>query len=143
MSLGGVHGFEPERLRLALAKAGLSGRAAAATIGVSSQSVFSWLAGRVVPDPHSLKRLADGLGCKTTYLAPLPARPTLADFRERLGQTQADVAELVGAKGWLVSRVEHGLRWPEDLDEWARVYGVTPQVFARAWRTAPTPPAST
>jgi hypothetical protein len=105
-------------------------------MGMSETSVFRWMSGAILPDPHSLKRMAAALRCTTSYLAPMPARPTLAHHRERSGRTQADLGGVLEVPGWLVSNVEHGLRWPDDVDAWAAVYGVGPRAFTRAWRNA-------
>lgn len=131
---GGVHGFDPERLRAAQGKAGLSVRQLAAALGMTPAVVFTWRSGRARPYPRHLVRLAVALGCKTTYLAPLPDPPRLRHYRERAGLTQAELAQQLEVSPVAVSRVELGLVWPDDPAPWADAYGISLRTFSRVWR---------
>lgn len=130
----GVQGFDPNRLASARAKTGLSYRALAALLGVTYSTVRQWEHGISKPRPSYLNPLAKTLGCTVHYLAPLPSKPTLIDYRERAGLTLEDVAALVDRHFGTVSRIEHGVTWPEEPARWAEAYGLSPAVFRSAWR---------
>lgn len=130
----GVQGFDPSRLASARAKSGLSYRALAALLGVTYSTIVQWEHGANKPRPSYLAPLAEALGCSVHYLAPLPKEPTLADYRERAGLTLEDMAARVDRHLGTVSRIEHGVTWPEDPARWAAAYGLSPAVFRRAWR---------
>ena len=136
---GGVRGFDPDRLRAAQSRAGLSARQLARELGVTPGGVFSWRTGRARPFPGHLKKLADRLGCSTRFLAPLPPRPRLRDYRERAGLTQPEMAERLGGPTAAVVLVEGGSSWPDDPAWWAEAYGISVRTFTRAWRHAAEP----
>jgi len=112
----------------------------AAQLAMSPSTIFAWENGGAAPDPHSLTRLADGLNCPSTFLAPLPRRPTLADYRQRAGMTQDDIGATLGVSRALVARIERGCYWPAGATRWAKAYGLTLKGFAEAWRPNPNPP---
>lgn len=133
---GGVRGFDPQRLRAAQERTGLSIRKLAKALGVSRGAVIIWRTGRNTPEPSNLRRLAEVLGCATTDLAPLGRWPSLSDYRERLGLSQHEMGLKVGLHGSAVSMVEHGVRTPADPARWAAAYGLAPEEFSRIWRRA-------
>lgn len=133
---GGVRGFDPERLLVAQLRAGLTVRGLARDLGVSPDVVFRWRRGSRRPYPRHLVALAEALGCKVSYLAPLPERPHLGHYRERRGLTQGEVGKELGVFSAAVSAVETGVVWPGDPDRWADVYGISVRTLRRSWKSA-------
>lgn len=134
MGSGGVRGFDPERMRLARARTGLSYRQLAPIVGVSPTTLFSYETGRAKPRPPKLKALADALNCTTSYLAPLAANASLRDHREHSGLFLREIAAVLGVSEATVLRMEAGTHWPDDPERWAGAYGLTVKGFAEAWR---------
>lgn len=134
MGSGGVSEFSAERMRIARARSGLSYRQLAPLVGVSATTLFSYETGRARPRPPKLRALAEALGCKTSDLAPLPANPSLRDYREHAGMFLRDVATSLGVSDTTVLRMEDGTHWPDDPERWAAAYGLTLKGFAEAWR---------
>lgn len=134
MSPGGVSGFDPQRLRLARNKAGLSYRQVGESAGISATTVFKYEKGQSRPRAHTLRALATALDCTTAYLAPAPRRATLTQLRDAAGLSLRDIALVVGFTKNTVSRVEQGHQWPDDVQMWAAAYGLTLKQFAEAWR---------
>lgn len=130
----GVAGFDKERMRKARARAGLTYRQLAETVGVSYTVLVAYEKGHAKPRPAHLVSLAAALSCTVTYLAPMPRAPTLADYRERRGLTLTEMGELVGRHYGTVSDVEHAGWWPSSAELWAENYGLDPEEFLRAWR---------
>ncbi len=133
---GGVDGFDPEHLKIARLRAGLSSRQLSKEIGVAATTALYYEHGTARPRPSQLKRLAEVLDVPVTYLAPLPLAPTLRDLRDREGLSIHDIAATLGIGYDVVWRMEHGLRWPENERQWAAAYHLTLREFAEAWRNS-------
>ncbi len=136
MGRRGVLRFRPDRLRAARQRRGLTLSALARSIGATPSVVGRYEGGMAQPGPSALLRLAEALSVATTHLAPLSARPTLAEYRERGGLTLRIVAATTGHALSSVSRVERGQYYPSDPALWAEAYGLTPSVFRAAWEAA-------
>lgn len=104
---------------------------------VSATTLFTYETGRARPRPPKLKALADALGCETTYLAPLPRRPSLRDYREHSGLFLRDIAAQLDVAESTVMAMERGTHWPDEPDRWAEAYSLTVKAFAEAWRPVP------
>ncbi len=136
---GGVREFDPERLVAAQARVGLSVRQLAHAVGVSPDVVFRWRRGSRRPFPRHLVALAGVLRCRPAALAPLPRRPRLRHYRERVGLTQAELGARVGTTANIVLGVEKADLWPDDPAWWAEAYGISVRTFTEAWNHATDP----
>jgi transcriptional regulator with XRE-family HTH domain len=139
---GGVEGCRGDRLRVLRQKGGWSLAALAAAADTNPNSLSRIERGEQAPQAPLLVRLAELLEVETTELAPLPEHPTLRQLRERVGQTQAELAKGLGVSPNTVSTTERGVSYPRKPDRWAQAYGVTPTRFKEAWQAARTNTAS-
>lgn len=136
MSIRGVTGWDPDRLRVARLAAGLTQSALAARLDLATWTVWAWEqprpAGRA-PTARHLAALAEALGVESVALAPLPEGATLRDLRQRAGLTTTQVGEEIGMSDAAVSAVENGKWWPSTATSWSELLGVDPETFERAW----------
>ncbi|MGW2724875.1 helix-turn-helix domain-containing protein [Streptomyces sp. NPDC001492] len=133
MSRGGVDGFRGDRLRRARLRRALSLAELAVAAESNPNSISRLERGEQKPPPLLLGRLAETLGVKTEYLAPLPAKPTLRHIRERAGLTGSEIAHALDVTPGTVSSTERGVTHPRDAPAWARAYGLGLTEFLAAW----------
>ncbi|MBV9023716.1 MAG: helix-turn-helix transcriptional regulator [Streptomycetaceae bacterium] len=133
MSRGGVEGFRGDRLRRARRRAALSCAELAVAVDSNPNSISRLERGEQKPPPTLLRRLAEVLEVASTYLAPLPAKPTLRHVRERAGLTGSEIARALGVSSGTVSTTERGVTHPRNAPAWARAYGLDLTAFDAAW----------
>ncbi|MGW3201935.1 helix-turn-helix transcriptional regulator [Streptomyces sp. NPDC001118] len=138
MSRGGVEGFKGDRLRRARRRRALSLAELAVAVDSNPNSISRLERGEQKPPPALLRSLAEVLGVKPTYLAPLPSKPTLRHIRERAGLTGSEIARALGVTPGTVSSTERGVTHPRDAPAWARAYDVDLTTFDAAWAHART-----
>ncbi|WP_261777255.1 helix-turn-helix transcriptional regulator [Rhodococcoides kroppenstedtii] len=137
MPQSGVRGFSPQALDDAMRRKGAGRDDLADAIGVSRQSVGSWVAGRSVPTPALLVSAARWLDLSPADLAPVPAdRLRIADLRVRAGLTQREAAEALDVGSTTITEVERGRRqFKSELGErMAEIYGVDYSIIDAAWK---------
>ncbi len=134
MSSHGIKGWSPRRFARLRRRAGLSQADLARALGVSPISVSCWERGDHAPLSSRLPLIAAALGVTPTELAPLSARPTLRELRERVGLTQAALAELLHCSTGSISMIEREARWwPTTAETWAAALHVSLDEWEAAW----------
>ncbi|WP_460869633.1 helix-turn-helix transcriptional regulator [Rhodococcus aerolatus] len=117
-------------------KLGLTPAQLAILSGVSTESIWSWEAGRYSPAAPAAKRLADALRVGVSHLTTIsPSEATLTDLRHWQGMTADDAAAAAGLNKRQIGRLEQYVvaPKPEVREALARVYQVTPEQFDAAW----------
>lgn len=140
MSIRGVTGWQPARLRSARTEAGLTQSALAARLDLATWTIWAWeqpvdRPSARAPTVRHLAALAEVLGVDPVELAPLPAGATLRDLRQRAGLTTTQMGAEVGVSDTAVTAVEHGRWWPSSAARWSELLGVDMETFRAAWET--------
>lgn len=104
--------FQPDVLRAARKKAGLSQTALAELIKADRQAVWRWETGDRVPQVSTITKLAQALAISPQLLIGEPT--TLAELRASRGLTQSQLAEKIGVSRVAYSHYETGRRAPDD-----------------------------
>ena len=125
--------FEPARLARLRAARGLSQADLAALAGLEPSAVGMVETGARRPSPPVVAALAAALQVPIGELAPLPRRPTLADYRQQTGRAAKQLADELGLPGPTVSRIENGLLDVREEERWAQLLGVDLPEFRQAW----------
>lgn len=126
--------FDGARARAIRLAAGVCVEDLAAAAGVSPNTVRAAETGTRWPRPAVAGALASALGVGLAELSSTTGNPTLSDIRRRLGMTQTQIAERVGAGRQMVSRVERGVGGVGSPAAWARAYGLSVEQWERAHR---------
>lgn len=125
--------FVPARLAAARTARGLTQAELAALAGVEHSLVGLLETGDRNPSPRVLAALAAALGVAMDELAPMPRRPTLADYRQQTGRAAKQLAEELGIPAPSVSRIETGLLDLRKEADWAALLGIDVDELRRAW----------
>ncbi|MFF5808275.1 helix-turn-helix transcriptional regulator [Streptomyces sp. NPDC012746] len=126
--------FRADALLTQRQAAGLSCEDLALLANVSPETVRRAEKGRSKPSARVTKALAEALRVPVEELAPPASQLTLKQLRQqRAGITQKEMARRAGVSTQMVSRVENGVYGVTDETRWARAYGVSRAVWARAW----------
>lgn len=136
MPLGQLRGFNPDAVVAFRSKLGLTPAQLAILSGVSTESIWSWEAGRYSPAAPAAKRLANALRVGVSHLTTIaPSEATLTDLRHWQGMTADDAAAAAGLNKRQIGRLEQYVvaPKPEVREALARVYQVTPEQFDAAW----------
>ena len=136
MPLGQLRGFDPAAAAAFRVKLGLSPAQLAILTGVSTESIWSWEAGRYSPAAPAAKRLADALRVGVAHLTTIaPGEATLTDLRHWQGLTAEEAAMAAGLNKRQVNRLEQYVvaPKPEIREVLADVYKVSLEQFDAAW----------
>lgn len=124
--------FDPHRLTAARERRGLSMIELERLAGLSRGRVSEIEAGRPTTPPVVVA-LAAALEVSVDDLAPMPARPTLVDYRQQRGLLSQDLANELGVAAATISRIENGLLELRLREEWADLLGIDVERLQRAW----------
>lgn len=136
MPLGQLRGFDPAAAVAFRTKLGMTPAQLAILTGVSTESIWSWEAGRYSPAAPAAKRLADALHVGVAHLTTIaPNEATLTDLRHWQGFTAGDAADAAGLTKRQIWRLEQYVVAPKPQvrEALARVYEVSLEQFDAAW----------
>nr|WP_321500030.1 helix-turn-helix domain-containing protein [uncultured Dethiosulfovibrio sp.] len=108
-----------EKLRSALSRANMTQGELAELMGVSSNTVWRWAAGKVEPSDKTKKKMASLLDCSTAYFMDETDDPTpsatvrdrdqiLRTLREGTGMSLSEASAFLGIEGEELQRIEEG-----------------------------------
>ncbi|MQS17237.1 helix-turn-helix transcriptional regulator [Streptomyces kaniharaensis] len=103
----GVSSFDGQRLAQARGRRGWTPSQLASQAALTVTVLNQYEAEERLPDPGTLSRLADALGCQVTDLCR-PTVVTLRELRERSGASQPEAAEAAGRKRSTYAMLEQG-----------------------------------
>ncbi len=108
-----------EKLRSALSRANMTQGELAELMGVSSNTVWRWAAGKVEPSDKTKKKMASLLNCSTAYFMDETDDPTpsatvkerdqvLRNIREGTGMSLLEASAFLGIEEEELQRIEEG-----------------------------------
>ena len=125
--------FQPALLLRARTDRGLTQAELARLAEVESSVVAMLETGAHRPSAPVVAALSTALQVPMDALAPMPRRPTLADYRQQTGRSAKRLAEELGIPGPSLSRVETGLLDLRKVEEHAGLLGINVDELRRAW----------
>ncbi|MEU6405411.1 helix-turn-helix transcriptional regulator [Streptomyces sp. NPDC046985] len=130
----GVSNFDGRRLAQARVRRGWPPAQLASEAAVTVTVLNQYETEKRVPEPDTLARLANALGCTVEDLRQ-PAAVTLKDLRQRVGASQQETAVASGRKRSAYAMLEQGRTTtlpPQEAEVLAQFFGVDRDTVAAA-----------